>query len=327
MPTRRIEHALETLAELRHSTSLDIQIRALRQALGDKVNVIVAKAARLTAELQVRILIPDLCTAFERLLLDPLKADPQCWGKQAIAQALKDLSHAESGIFLRGAQHVQREPVWGGEEDTATGVRAACTLALLDCTDLTREDKLWPVMRLLTEASPSLRKDAALALQVLGGREAALLLRIKARQGDLDPTVMGQVFETLLQVEGEAAVPFVEEFLRANNTETREEAALALGASRLPGAVAALRTAFEGKHPLLDTDILFRALSISRQEEALQFLLQVVRSGRLRDAVLALETLQLYRDSSELWEKVREAAAGRSEREVQQTFQRWPQPE
>src|SRR4051794_7791715 len=223
MPTRRIEQALETLAELRHSASPDMQIRALRKALDDQVNVVVAKAARVTAELQLRVLIPDLCASFKRLLLNPVKTDPQCWAKQAIAQALKDLGHAESALFLRGAQHGQREPVWGGEEDTATGVRAVCTLALLDCTDLTREDKLWPVLRLLTEASPSLRKESALALQALGGREAALLLRIKARQGDPDPTVTGQVFESLLQVEGEGAVPFVEEFLRALHTETREE--------------------------------------------------------------------------------------------------------
>ena len=322
MPTRHIEQALEALSELCHRESHDARVHTLRKALGDKVNVIVAKAARLTAELQLRLLIPDLCTAFERLLIDPVKADPQCWGKEAIAKALKSLGHAESGIFLQGAQHVQREPVWAGEEDTATGVRAACTLALLDCTDLAREDKLWPVMRLLAETSPSLRKDAALALQALAGREAALLLRIKARMGDLDSTVMGQVFESLLGIEGEAAVPFIEEFLRDTNTETRAEAALALGASRLPRAVAALGSAYEGKRPLPEAEILFRALSISRREEAMQVLLQVVRSRRLQEAVGALEALQIHRDSSELREKIREAVAGRSESEMQREFQR-----
>lgn len=100
MPTRRIEHALETLTGLRHSASPDSQICELRQALNDKVNVIVSKAARLTAELQLRTLIPDLCASFERLLLHPVKTDPQCWAKQAIAQALWDLGHTESGVFL-----------------------------------------------------------------------------------------------------------------------------------------------------------------------------------------------------------------------------------
>ena len=114
-------------------------------------------------QLQLRTLIPDLCAAFERLLADPLKSDPKCWGKDAIAKALKDLGHDDSEIFLKGARHVQREPVWGGEEDTATGVRGSCALALLGCGDLTREDKLWPMMRLLTERSASLRKDGVFA--------------------------------------------------------------------------------------------------------------------------------------------------------------------
>jgi hypothetical protein len=60
MPTRRIEQALETLAELCHSVSPDGQIRALQKALADQVNVVVAKAARVTAELQLRVLIPGL---------------------------------------------------------------------------------------------------------------------------------------------------------------------------------------------------------------------------------------------------------------------------
>lgn len=323
MPTRRIEHVLESLAELRYAESPEVQVRELRKALADKVNVIVAKAARLTAELQVYILIPDLCAAFERLLTHSVKTDPQCWGKEAIAQALKNLGHAESGIFLRGAQHVQREPVWNGEEDTATGVRAACTLALLACTDLTREDKLWAAMRLLTEESSSLRKDAVLALQFLDGREAAFLLRLKARLGESDSTVMGQMFESLLQIEGEVAVLFIEEFLHAPNAETREEAALALGVSRLPRAVAALLRIVEERRPLLENDTLFRALSISRHQEAMQFLLQTIREGRLRDAICALEALQLHQDSNELREIVKEAVAGRSESEMQESLRRW----
>lgn len=322
MPVRNIERELEALAKLRSSESDDARVGDLRKALADKVNVIVAKAARLAAEMQVRALIPDLCAAFERLLIDALKTDPKCWAKEAIARALKDLGHAESAVFLKGVQQVQLEAVWGGEEDTATHVRATCALALLQCTDLTREDKLWPIMRLLTEASPSLRKDAALALESLEGREAALLLRIKARMGDPDSTVTGQVFESLLNVEGEAAVPFVVEFLRAASADVREEAALALGASRVARAVAALKSAFLDKRPLLDCEVLFRALSISRHEEALRFLLDVVRTRRPKEAISALNALTLHRDSNEVREKVTEAIASRPESDVQQEFQR-----
>lgn len=322
MPVRDIERELVALAELRGFETSDESVRALRKALGDKVNVMVAKAATLAAEMQVRTLIPELCAAFDRLLIDPLKTDPKCWAKEAIAKALKDLGHAESAIFLKGVRHVQLEPVWGGEADTAATLRATCALALLECTDLTREDKLWHIVRLLTEAAPSSRKDAALALESLEGREAALLLRIKARMGDRDSTVTGQVFESLLRIEGEGAVPFVVEFLRTTTEEVREEAALALGASRLADAIAALKKILMQKHSPLDYEVILRALSISRHEEAVQFLLEVIRSRPSREAIAALDALKPFGDSSEIRDKVSEAVASRSETEIQREFQR-----
>lgn len=321
MAVRDLERELKALTELRSKPG-EACARGLHKALRDKVNVIVAKAAALTAEMQLQVLIPDLCAAFERLLVEPLKTDPKCWGKEAIAKALKNLGHTESAIFLKGAQHVQLEPVWGGEEDSAATLRATCALALLQCTDLTREDKLWAVVRLLTERSLALRKDAALALESIAGREAALLLRIKARMGDKDATVTGQVLESLLRVEGEAAVPFVLEFLRDRMQEVREEAALALGASRLRAAVTALKDAVAQKHPSVDYEVLLRALSISRHDDAISFLLETIRTGSLREAAAALDALKLYRDSTDVRVKVAEAAAVRSEPEMQRQFQR-----
>src|ERR1700751_2988569 len=163
MPVRNIERELEELSALRHAEAGEVRTRALQKALSDKVNVIVARSAKLIGELQLRDLVPLLCAAFERLMKDPIKSDPKCWGKEAIAKALKELGNDDSTIFRKGLRHVQYEPVWGGQEDTATTLRATCALALLQCTDITREDKLWCVMPLLTERSPSLRKDAAFA--------------------------------------------------------------------------------------------------------------------------------------------------------------------
>jgi hypothetical protein len=322
MPVRDIERELESLSALRHTESSALRTGALRKALGDKVNVIVARAAKIAGELHERELIPDLCASFERLMRDPLKTDPKCWGKEAIAKALKDLEHTDSAIFRTGSKHVQYEPVWGGEEDTASTLRSTSVLALLACTDLTREDKLWSVVPLLTERSPSLRKDAAVALQDVGGREAALLLRIKARMGDNDSTVTGQVFESLLNVEGESAVPFVSEFLQCPNPELSSESALALGASRLPAAVAALKHAFSRKHMPLDVELLCRALGISRNADAIGFLLDLVRRGRLHEATVALESLALYRDSQDISTKVSAVIADRSEPELQRSFQK-----
>jgi hypothetical protein len=44
--------------------------------------------------------------------------------------------------FLRGLRHIQTEPVWGGREDTAHVLRAACCAALPQCADLTRDEVL-----------------------------------------------------------------------------------------------------------------------------------------------------------------------------------------
>lgn len=322
MPVRDIERELEKLVALRVEASGDTRTRALRKALNDKVNVIVAKAAALAAEMQLRDVTPELCAAFDRLLIEPLKSDPKCWGKEAIAKALKDLEYAESNIFQKGIHHVQLEPVWGGEEDTAANLRAICALALLPCTDLTREDKLWLVMPLLTDRSPSLRKDAITALESLDGREAALLLRIKARMGDREADVTGQALESLLRIERDSAVSFVTEFLRSPDPEVREEAALALGASRLTAAVTALESAFTNAHMLLDHELLCRALSISRNEEALHFLLNMVRKHRASEAISALEALKLYRESGEVCAKIREAGSHRTEPDIQRTLDR-----
>jgi HEAT repeat protein len=320
MPARNIERELVDLAALRNSESADERICLLRKALNNKTNVIVAKAAALAADMHLRELIPDLCASFERLLKDPLKTDPQCWGKDAIAKALKNLEHNECAVFLKGAQHVQLEPVWGGQEDTATNLRSTCALALLQCSDLTRDEKLWSIMRLLTERSASLRKDAALALESLEGREAALMLRIKARMGDSDPTVTGQAFESLLRVEGDSAIPFVVEFLGLPNSDVREEAALALGASRLSTAVAALKTIFVQKRRLIDSEVLCRALSISRNVDAVQFLVDTIQTNGAQEALAALDALRLYQDSSEICQRITEAVANRTEPEIQRAF-------
>jgi HEAT repeat protein len=322
MAVRNVERELENIKALRTAAAGESRTRALRKALNDKVNVLVAKAAGVVSELEERTLIPDLLAAFDRLLVDPVKSDPQCWGKNAIATALRDLGHTESDVYLKGARHVQYEPVWGGEEDTAANLRGICALALLRCTDITREDKLWLVLPLLTEESPSLRKDGAIALESVEGREAALMLRIKARMGDVDPTVTGQVFESLLRVERDSAIPFVVEFLRSPKPEMREEAALALGASRLTAAVDALENATSDRHLFLDIEILCRALAISRNEKAIDILLALIRNRRSNEALAALNALALYRDSPEVVERIKQAVSNRTEPEIQRDFGR-----
>jgi len=285
---RNVEAELTKLAEL-SGAPLSEAVPALRRALADRINVVVAKAARMAAERQMHDLLPDLLRAFDRLFEKPVERDPQCWGKNALAKALVDLDHRESAPFLRGIRHIQMEPVWGGQADTASTLRGACVLALVACTDIDPERTQRCLVDALADRAAPVRVEASRALAQMDG---GLVLRLKAHLGDEEPNVIGQVFDSLLQIERDEGVNFVAQFLKSANDAVREEAALALGASRSPAAVALLREVWDQTKE----EVLLRAISASRQEEAIEFLLDLVRDGRMKDASAAMEALALHKD-------------------------------
>jgi HEAT repeat protein len=310
-----VEEEIERLGRLDSATA----VPDLRKALGDRVGLIVAKAARVTAALQLAVLVPELLRAFDRLFEKPTERDPQCWGKNAIAQALVELGHRESAPYLRGARWVQMEPVWGGQEDTASTLRGICLLALPACFDLARADVFRALVEGLTEPAQTVRLECVRAIAEMGGDEAALLLRLKARTGDAEPPVTGQVFDSLLTIEGREAVAFVSAFLNLPKPDIAAEAALALGASRLAEAEAALEAAWNRTRDPDLRDALLRAISASRQARAFDFLLDLVSNARAADAAMALDALGIHRQSPEIWSRV-EAAAADAGTTIQQRF-------
>ena len=304
MANRRVEDEIERLGRF---TPGPEAAAALRKALGDRVGLVVAKAAKMAGALDLRELLPDLLRAFDRLFEKPLERDPQCWGKNAIAKALVDLGHRESAAYLRGARWVQMEPVWAGQEDTAPNLRGICLLALPACPDIRREDVFRALLEGLTEPAQNVRLECVRAIAEMGGDEAPLLLRLKARVGDAEPPVTGQAFECVLALEGVAAIPFVAAFLRSTDPAIAIEAALALGASRTAEGVEELERAFgDTRNPDLQ-DALLRAISASRQPRAFEFLLGLVIDGRAAEAVSALDALAIHRQSPEIWRQVEEA--------------------
>jgi hypothetical protein len=319
MAQRRIEEEVARLSRLREDGPGEATTAAVRKALADRVGLVVAKAANIAAELRIEEAIPDLLRAFDRLFEKPVERDPQCWGKNAVAKALTELDYRLSAPYLRGARHVQMEPVWGGQEDTASMLRGICVLGLVASSDVRREEVLRCLVEALTEKAQTVRLEAVRAIAEMGGDEAPLLLRLKARMGDAEPPVVGQVFDSLLALEGREAIAFVAAFFDAPNGDVRAEAALALGSSRLPEAEEALEAAWEKTR---DPDLryaLARAISASRQPRAFDFLLDLVRNGRAADAGMALEALEIHRESPEIWRRVEETVA-ESGSGVQQAF-------
>lgn len=299
MAVRNIEAELAKLTPLREAPAGEA-IPALRKALADRVNVVVAKAAKIAGERRLTELTPDLLRAFDRLFEKPVERDPQCWGKSALAKALVELEYREDAPFFRGARHVQMEPVWGGEEDTASTLRGTCVLALVACHDADPERVMRCLVDALADRAGPVRAEAARALAQMG---QGLVLRLKAHVGDEDPSVIAQVFDALLAAEREAALEFVGGFLKSKNDSAREEAALAMGASRLPAALGMLREAWEASRE----EVFLRAISASRQDEAIDFLLDLLRNGRRVDQAAALEALAIHRESEEIWKRVEEA--------------------
>ena len=323
MPKRRVEDELLQLGLLRHPDKSDAQVAAaLQKALRDPVNAMAAKAADVAAHRKMVQLIPDMLLSYDRLFRDPVKRDPQCVAKNAIAKALKDLAYGESAPFLRGLRHVQMEPVWGGEQDSAAALRGTCAVALVNCLDIPVDAILVELVDAITDSVARVREDAVKAVVQLGARESILLLRLKARVGDEDPAITGLALEGILRLEGEGAIQFVGRFLEAQIEEVRDQAALALGASRLPGAIELLREQWHNKIRSLSDYGILNGLSLSRLESALEFLLGIIRNGRMREAIDAMKVLDIHRGSPDIVERVAAAVRDRPEPEIQVQFER-----
>lgn len=313
------ERKLEALASLRAS-SPDAAVEPLRKALKDRSNYLVSKAAASVGELRLTALIPDLLRSFDRFMLDPAKTDPQCWAKNAIVKALKDLNHDDPAVFLRGVGHVQMEAVWGTSVDTALTLRGACALALVACT-LDRQSILTRLVDLLADETP-VRSDAIRAMGQLPGPDTVLLLRLKALLGDREPGVTGLCFDVLLQISAAGSVPFVARFLAAKNPDVRVEAAAALAASRESQAIEALKECFAGLvDPALKITIL-QSLAGSPQVSAAEFLLSVVEQGSSEHAALAVESLAKSRFHQEFHDRAESATRRRDIDALNAAFQK-----
>lgn len=291
MAKRDVEAAVEAVGALR-GVSPQKAAEGLRRGLSDRVSLVVTKAAKIAAEMQLRELIPELLAAYDRLFIKPAERDPQCWAKTAIARTLVDFEYRDHAPFLMGARHIQMEPVWGGAEDTAQTLRGICLLALVTCLDFPRAETLRVFVDSLADPAESVRIEALRAIEQMEGEEACLLVRLKARAGDKDSAVTGQAFDSLLRLEPTRGLEFVKEYLDSPRPELQEEAALALGASRKPEAAGILIEAFAHAVEPNYRKTLLRALAATREEKALAFLRSLVENGGM-DGAAAKEALAL----------------------------------
>jgi len=316
-----MDRKLRELEALRASPDPAAAIEPLRKALGDRSNYYVSKAAALVADFGLQSLIPDLLSAFERFLIDPVKSDPQCWAKSAIAKALKDLGLDDAQFFLRGVKYIQLEPVWNGTADTAGTLRGASALALVTCP-LPRLEILEALADLLAaDPSKTVRADAAVAMAQLSSPESQLLLRFKVLTGDKDPEVIGQCLTSLLDISG-SCVPFVARFLDSPDPDIAVEAAAALGASTHPEAPEILIARYRSHpDPMLARGILL-SLGASRFPQSADFLLSVAAEADFDAASHAIRALAAGRFRDEYRDRVESAVRNRSHVRLTEVFKK-----
>jgi HEAT repeat protein len=308
MPGKRsFEEQIAALDSLRQQAP-EACAEPLRKALEHRNNFVVAKAADLVRVFQFQRLIPELRIAFDRFFENPVKTDPQCWAKNALSRTLAAFEHQDAAIFLRGMRHIQLEPVWGGSSDTAGTLRATCALALVQCRSLLEPDLLAHLVELFSDKDKSVRIEAARAIEQVGSPSAALLLRLRAVLGADEPEVLGACYSGILRIEGASAIHWIRRFL-ASSDDPAAEAALAIAGTHSAEGFNILRERFAEEADLWFRSVLLSAIALTRQDDAIEFLIDLVSSESLH-AEAAIETILRGMPSDEITKRLEKLVAG-----------------
>ncbi len=309
MSKRATETALASLAGLRANPASPEARRELARHLAGRSSFVAAKAAQIAGDFEIRELLPNLADAFRRFLADPVKTDPGCAAKTAIAKALAAMEHSGEELFLQGIRHVQKEPSYGGPVDTAAGLRGECAFGLVR---MRHPGALVEIVNLLVDPEAAARAAAVKVIGYAGRPEGALLLRLKVLQGDV-AEVMSECFSALLELQPEKSFSFVTGFLDAKDADTAEAAALALGGSRRAEALPPLKNRWEKSRSAEMRRTLLLAIAMIRQEEALEFLFHLLGTAKTEDAAGAVTALGLHRGDEKLRARLEAAVAQRAD--------------
>jgi HEAT repeat protein len=205
-------------------------------------------------------------------------------------------------------RHTQPEPSWGGSSDSAGTLRATCALALVQCRSLAESELLAHLVELLADKDKAVRVEIVHAIEQIGSASAALLLRLRAILGSDEPEVLGACYSGVLRIEGVSAIPWVTRFL-ASGDDPAAEAALAIAGTHSSQGFELLRERFAKEADSWFCSILLSAIALTRQDAALEFLLDLIRTESLQ-AEAAIEAILRTMPSSEVTKRLKEQVAG-----------------
>jgi hypothetical protein len=321
----KTEVILDRLAALRKdpdaasTASSEVEV-----ALRHRSSYVVAAAARVIGEAGLRALEPALRGAWERLAAKGLRADPGCLARTALVEALDAIDADAFDIDRIAVRTVDRRG--RGGPDAAAGLRAAAGVALARAD---HPDALLHVADLLADPDAEARMGGARAAAALGAPGCLPLLRLRASLGDEEPRVVEDCFAALLALDPQGQVSFVAAFLGDPDAATgplpgarrpaviEEAAALALGSSRMTGALAPLVAWSERLMGTGRRSVAWGAIAMLRIEASREHLLERIARGNHRTAAEVVRALAPYDYDRELVAAVRALVDGRGERTLQ----------
>jgi HEAT repeat protein len=315
--SRSVDAKLSRLQALSRETATHDHLLELRKALGDQSNLVVAAAAEIVGERILSDLGPDLVAAFDRFLIEPASHDKLCRAKIALMGALNKIEYDREDVFLSGLRHVQKEPRWGGEEDTAAPLRGSAAFGLVR---INHPDVVLLLADLLADPEKVARSAAAQALGVSRAPAAIPLLRFKARLGDQEPDVIVECLTALMTAVPQESLAFVAQFLDSPSEAIQEGAALALGESRRPDALDILKGYWPKARQSSFQEVLLLAISMTRLPAALDFLLEVLTADSQIEASAALSALAIYRHNESVKRRIAAVIAKKGVTALQERF-------
>jgi hypothetical protein len=301
MAHRAFDEQMEALEALSGKPLDPDDVLFVKKSLSNRSNFLVAKAARLSEDNSLAVLVPDLIAAFQRFFVNAEKSDPQCWAKNALSRALPKLECRDKDLFLLGLHHHQMEPVWGGRSDTAGTLRANCAHALVACEGIANDELLLLLLDLLADPDKSVRSEAIRAIAQIG-EQAIPVLRLRALIPGEDFEVLAACFRALLDLDRAAGIPFVARFLESAD-DTAAEAAFALAETHAELALDALldlhRNPVRAMADPWFAGVLLNAIALTRLPPATDYLIGLIERED-REAHIAIESLAKLSSNAEL---------------------------
>ena len=313
-----LEEKLAAIRAMRNGPPTVTDPMELRRYLGDKSNLVVAAAAELVKERTLNELAGDLETAFDRFLVDPVKNDKLCRAKSPSSRPWTPSSTSSETSS-------RRQPVTCSSSRAGARRLTPATVTWCRVFALARiggSDYHSLLVDSLTDSEKDVRMAAAQALGYVGTEAAGLVLRLKARLGDAEADVLSECLSGLMTIGPEENLEFVCEYLDPRAPDQCEAAALALGKTRLPGALKALKACCGRAHqPALREQILL-AIAMMRLPGATEFLLELVGSDSEALALAAMSALKFHRYDPRLCERLAIAVKATGSRVLQSRWDR-----